>query len=374
MIKELARNLRHDVLGELIRLNPKFGSGLSAKGYTPLQYVGYPDKSAARRAALPDLIATARVLIDEYGFKIFMGCDEEGHEKETIFGALQTRHNLLPEELRLAFYDYLTQEAPGHWFFANFKGNLSKLTVSNAETFQNKFLAVLSRFPREAAKIFFFQLMMIRAPRAEHLVLVEVPVKTLLSTPNSTDDEMDRYFATRDVRAAQTEFVSEIMAKGTEWVLADASGFAVGSEAYDDRVALNSRIYFSVLGTIYAQGFAKSEILDLVNRMISDASRPSWTARAIAMFMIHANIVYGSRSANAIESKLLIDFVMSCYQAGCSKDKFDIQDATGMTSAQITSLMVGTTPVAAAATRPTVDETNWDELIAGVGDEVADFD
>ena len=378
MIKELARNLRHDVLGELIRLNPKFSSGLSVKGFTPLQYVGYPNKSVAKQATLTDLIATASVLIDGYRFKIFTGCDEEAHEKETIFGALQTRHNPLPEELRLAFYDYLTQEAEAHWFLPNFKGNLSKLSPSNAETFQNKFLAVLSRFPLEAAKVFFFQLMMIRAPKAERLFLVELPVKTLLSSPTSTDYEMNRYFGTTDVRAAQTEFVSEIMAKGEEWILADASEFAVGSEAHVDRVALNSRIYFSVLGCIYAQGFAKSEILDLVNQLISDdsrSSRPSWTSGAIVMFMIHANIVYGSTSADAVESKLLVDFIKSCYNTSSLRDKVFIETGTGMTPSQIKSLIVDTTAVVATGVDDSrVDEPDWDKIMAEVGDEVADFD
>lgn len=374
MIKDLARNLRYDVLGELIHLNPKFSSGLSVKGYTPLQYVGYPDKNAAKLATLADLIATASVLIDGYGFKIFMSCDEEVHEKETIFGALQTRHNPLPEELRLAFYDFLTQEAPSTWFFPNFKANLGKLSPANVATFQNKFLAVLSRFPQQAANTFFFQLMMIRAPRAERLFLVELPVKTLLSTPITTDYEMNRYFETTDVRAAQMEFVNEILSKGAEWILDDASGFAVGSEAHSDRVALNSRIYFSVLGSIYTLGFAKSEILDLVNRLISDASRPSWVARAIAMFTIHANIVYGS-TADAVESKLLVDFVKSCYKAGCLKDKIDIEIGTVMTASQITSLIVDATPAPEpTGTESMADEPDWDKLLANIGDEIADFD
>ncbi len=377
MIKELARHLRHDVLKALIRSNPKFSAGLSTKGYTPLQYVGYPDKSAAKQATLPVLLATTSVLIDQYGFKIFVGCDEEGHEKETIFGALQTCHNPLPEEMRLAFYDYLTQEASPDWFFPNFKGNLSKLSPSNAETFQNKFLAVLSRFPQKAAKTFFFQLMMIRAPKAERLFLVEIPVKTLLSAPTSTDFDMNRYFGTTDIRAAQTEFVNEILSKSEEWILADASGFAVGSEEFNDRIALNSRIYFSVLGSIYAQNFARTEIRDLLNHLIRDVSRPSWTNRAIAMFMIHANIAYGITPADAIESKLLIDFVRSCYKTGTMNDKMNIEIGTKMTQAQITSLIADTTHATNTTETSSVDlshEPDWDKIMADAGDEIADFD
>jgi len=320
MIKELSRNLRHDVLRELIQMNPNFGSCLPLKGYTPLQYVGYPDKHIAKTAVLSDLISTAGILIDLYGFKTFVNCNEDTGHKETIYGSLQTRHNPLSEDLRIALYDYLTKEAPSSWFFPNFNGNLNKLTESNFEAFHNKLVMVLSRFPKEVAKIVFFKLMG-RAPKTERLKQVELIIRSLLSELNDTDREMNKYFENVDLKLKKMEFVKEFLTNGNNWIFEDASCYEVGSEEHNDRIILNTRIYYAALGSIYSEGYGKKEIMELMNKILEESVRPNWFSRAVTMFLIHANI--NMESTCIVESGFFANFIKRCYKSGSVREKIN---------------------------------------------------
>jgi hypothetical protein len=371
VIKELASNLRAEVLSELFHSKPGYTIGLTTKGYTPLQYVAFPNKRIADSVTVDDMIATARVLIEEYKFRIFA---DDDRKQETIFGALQSKHNPLPSEISGAFYKYLTCDASISWFIPNFKANLGKLVTSNVELFQNKFLLVVDRFPREAAKIFVSQLMTIRSTQSVRIGLVELPIQTLLSVPNTSDTEMDKYFETVDIRVQQTRFVNEILVNGHEWILPNLAVFDEGSVEYCDRLTLNSRIFFSVIGAIYAQGFAKSEILARINRLINDPSRPAWAAPSIAMFLTHCNIVSNSASATETESKMVIDFIKACYPSANFKNKVDIEVATGLTPLQAKSLIVDTTPVIHSLKMTDSDAPNWDKILAEAGDEIAEDD
>lgn len=372
MIKELSRNLRNDVLAELLRTNSKFGSSLPLKGYTPLQYVGYPDKNVAKTATLEDLISTASVLIDSYGFKTFVNCNDDIGYKETIYGSLQTRHNPLSEDLREKFYEYLTQTAPSSWFFPNFNGNLNKLTSLNVDAFHNKLVMVLCRFPKQVAKIVFFKLMG-RAPRVERLKQVELVIHSLLSDINEVDYEMNKYLGTVDLKLQKSDFVAEFLMNGHEWILEDSSCFEAGTEEHDDRVALNTNIYFSALGSIYVRGFGKSEIMKKMTKIVEQEIRPKWTVRAIAMFLIHANI--NSNSTDVHESELFLNFLKKCYQPGTVRNKIDVENGLELNAKEIQELIVDTTK-SEIKIKEENDETMrfWDKIMDDAGDEIADFD
>jgi hypothetical protein len=242
------------------------------------------------------------------------------------------------------------------------------------ELFQNKLLAVVARAPQESAKIFFSQLMTIRSTQSVRIGLVELPIQTLLSAPNTSDTEMDAYFETVDIRAQQTQFVNEILVNGHEWILPNLAVFEKDSVEYCDRLTLNSRIFFSVIGAIYAQGFAKSEILAKMNRLISDPARPVWAAPSIAMFLTHCDIVSSSASATEHESKMVIDFIKGCYLTASFKNKVDIEVATGLTPLQARSLVEDTSPVTYSSRTTEPDTPDWDKILAEAGDEIAEDD
>lgn len=371
MIKELSRNLRHDVLKELIQMNPKFGSSLPLKGYTPLQYVGYPDKHTAQTAILSDLISTASVLIDLYGFKTFVNCSENTGHRETMYGSLQTRHNPLPEDLRITFYDYLTEKAPSSWFFPNFNGNLNKLTESNFEVFHNKLVMVLSRFPEEVAQIVFSKLMG-RAPKTELLKQVKLVIGSLLSELNDTDCEMNRYFEKVDLELQKMKFVKEFLTSGDKWILEDASCYDIGSEEHNDRIVLNTRIYYAALGSIYLEGYVKKEIMENMNKILEEHVRPTWFSRAVTMFLIHANI--GAKSICEIELNFFTNFIKKCYKTGSVRDKIDIENGLELSVGEISELIADVKVCEEQIKVNVFDTGHWDKILDEVGDEIADFD
>ena len=373
MIVELAKNLRHDVLLELITVNKTFSSNLPLKGYTPLQHVGYPSKLSAASATLADLQDTARVLVEEYGFRVFATCDEEVRAKESVYGALTARSNPLPSDIRLAFYKFLTEEAPIKWYLPNFNGHLNKLSNSNAARFHNKLLAVICRFPEEAANAVFNQLMAGRAPRVELLVRVKLIFETLMSAPNREDREMDTFFSKVDIAANIAQFASAFVVNGSSWVLEEASGLVEGSEEHSDRVSLNSRIYYAALGCIYAMGYARAEILDVLLHQLGQSSPPAWIARSVAMFLLHAEIKIDS--TDPVQIDFIRVYISTCYVSSSLKDKMDIELGLSATYKQLSDFIAGSAVVKmVVVAKKDKDEPDWDAMMDAVGDEIADFD
>jgi hypothetical protein len=373
MIKELAKNLRHDVLSLLIKRNAKFSANLPLKGFTPLQHVAYPGSSAAKTAHFEDLRATAQVLIEDYGFRLFAVGEDESEGKESVYGALLAAENPLSESLRMEFYQYLSDSAPMDWYIPNFRGYLNKLSNTTAEQFHNKLLMVACRFPEKIASVIFEQFMSARAPRIELLSQVQLVCNALLTAPNTVDAEMSPFFAKVDVHAKVSKMVEEFITKGHQWVAEEASKLEEGSEEHTDRIGLNTRIYYAVLGSMYHLGYAKKEILAIIAGQIWSHTRPIWLVRAVAMFLVHARI--GVSTQDPEEKELLCSFISNCYNTARVKDKMDIEMGLNVNAKQIMSLVVSEAPVQIA---PKVvqkeDEVDWDAMLATVGDEIAEDD
>lgn len=374
MIKELAKNLRHDVLTLLIERFPKFSENLPLKGFTPLQHVVYPNRSVGPIARFENVHATSQVLIERYGFRLFTSCEDEELEKETVYGALLATTNPLNASTRSAFYTYLTQEAPIDWYLPDFRSKLNKLGTQTVAQFHNKLLMVTCRFPEQIANVMFAQLMSGRAPRIERLTQAVMICNALLTPPNDVDRELDSFFATIDVHSKLRETVDVFVANGHRWAADEASGLSEGSEEHSDRIGLNTRIYYAALGCMYSLGYAKEAILDIMWQQVTQSIRPIWLVRAIAMFLVHANIGITTPVKN--ELGLLREFLTTCYDSAPIKDKFDIENGLNVDYKQIKAFLSPVdVPVATASVEPRADEPDWETIMATVGDdEIADFD
>lgn len=373
MIKELAKCLRHDVLQLLIDENPKFSANLPLKGFTPLQHVAFPSRNIGSKACFDELLTTAKVLIDDYGFRMFSSCEEDVHSSETVYGALLSRHNTLDEKVRTEFYTFLTEEAPIEWYLPNFRGNLNKLGIHNAQQFCNKMQFVLCRFPETIANIIFEQLMSGRAPCIELLKQVVIIFNTLLLELNDADKELNPYFLKTDILSKKQKFVDEFIEKGHYWVEKEASGLEFGSEKHIERIGLNTRIYYAALGCLYSLGFAKEIILDIMLQQITKSERPIWLVRAISMFLIHADIKFDTKEPN--EQCLIVTFLNNCYKSAPVKDKMDIENALNVDYKQINTLLNPEEGSVATIHKTKEEEPDWEAIMASVDeDEIADFD
>jgi hypothetical protein len=167
--------------------------------------------------------------------------------------------------------------------------------------------------------------------------------------------------------------VEEFITKGHQWVAEEASKLEEGSEEHTDRIGLNTRIYYAVLGSMYHLGYAKKEILAIIAGQIWSHTRPIWLVRAVAMFLVHARI--GVSTQDPEEKELLCSFISNCYNTARVKDKMDIEMGLNVNAKQIMSLVVSEAPVQIA---PKVvqkeDEVDWDAMLATVGDEIAEDD
>lgn len=373
MIKELSKYLRHDVLSLLIEQNPKFSANLPLKGFTPLQHVAFPSRNISSDATFKNLIETAETLINNYGFRLFTTCEDDIVSSETVYGALLSRHNPLNEIVRKEFYTYLTEEAPIEWYLPNFRGNLNKLGVHNAEQFRNKMQFVLCRFPEKIANVIFVQLMSGRAPCIELLKQVVIIFDTLLLEPNDIDKELNLYFSKTDISFKKYKFIEEFIEHGHLWAEEEASGLEFGTEIHIERIGLNTRIYYAALGCIYSLGFSKLVILNIIQQHITKLERPNWLVRAISMFLIHANIKFKTTEPN--EKGLIQKFLNNCYKYTLVKDKMDIENALNVDFKQIKAFI---NPEEISVTTTSLSketEPDWEAIMASVDeDKIADFD
>jgi hypothetical protein len=328
MIVELTKHLRYDVLEDLIDDDRSFGLNLPSGDYTPLQYVGYPSKSVAPTATLEMLRETARVLIEKYRFRLF-----DGNElyKESIFGALFGSGNRLSKEVASSFYEYLTTSSPVEWQMPYFKSQLNKLTDDNVGYLHNKLLSCVCRSPELFAHAVFSQLTMGRVRTIEPLKMVQLIMKNFLTAPNSEDKEMDAYFRSIDVMDSISQFATAFSKHGSDWCQRMASRHPVGTEEHDELLTQCYLNWYASLGCIYIHSFLQSEILLQVSTQIAEPIRPVWLVKAVAMFLVHANITLKTTIKSEVD--FLSTYIRGCYNSSTVKCKMEVERALGTSAA-----------------------------------------
>ena len=324
MIVELTKHLRYDVLEDLIDDDRSFGLNLPSGDYTPLQYVGYPSKSVARTATFEMLRETARVLVEKYRFRLF-----DGNElyKESIFGALFGSGNRLSKDVANSFYEYLTTSSPVEWQMPYFKSQLNKLTNDNVGYLHNKLLSCVCRSPELFAHAVFSQLTMSRVRTIEPLKFLQLVMKNFLTAPNGEDKEMDAYFSSIDVMDSISQFATAFIKHGSNWCQRMAARHEVGTEEHDELLTQCYLNYYASLGCIYTHGFLQSEILMQLSTQIAEPVRPVWLVKALAMFLVHANITLKTTIKSEVD--FLLAYISGCYNGSSVKCKMEVERALG---------------------------------------------
>lgn len=328
MIVELTKHLRYDVLEDLIDDDRSFGLNLPSGDYTPLQHVGYPSKSVAPTATFEMLRETARVLVEKYRFRLF-----DGNElyKESIFGALFGSGNRLTKDVASSFYEYLTKSSPVEWQMPYFKSQLNKLTDDNVGYFHNKLLSCMCRSPELFAHAVFSQLMMGRVRTIEPLKRLQLIMKNFLTAPNSEDKEMNAYFRSIDVMDSISQFARTFSKHGSDWCQRTASRHPVDTEEHDELLTQCYLNYYASLGCIYTHGFLQSEILLQLSTQIAEPIRPVWLVKAVAMFLVHANISLNTMMKSEVD--FLSTYICGCYNSSTVKCKTEVEQALGVSAA-----------------------------------------